>query len=174
MENAQNVAINDEINAMSAVANALAPLNGEARERILEWACKLYGVGSIAVTKRISEAHTENDNMTLGTTPPSKSVAELFDIADPQTGAEKALVVAYWLQHIEGQDGFSSQSVNSELKNLGHGVANITVAFTDLIGQKLALQVQKSGKSQQARKLYKLTRTGLQRVEAMITKNSGE
>ncbi len=172
MENVSNATAGDEIQAMSAVAAALGPLDDAAKKRVLGWACQFFGVGGLG---KISSAPSSESNDNGGEKSLSVgSVAELFDMADPQTGAEKALVISYWLQTTEGQDGFSSQTVNTELKNLGHGVANITAAFTDLLEQKLALQIQKSGKSQQARKVYKLTRKGFQQVEAMIGAHGGQ
>jgi hypothetical protein len=56
------------------------------------------------------------------------------------------------------------------LKNLGQGLANITNAIDGLRNQKpaLVLQLKKSGKSQQARKTYKLTVAGIKAVEVMI------
>ena len=172
MENTASVTANDEIQAMSKLAAALAPLDEGAKKRVLSWACEFFGIGGV-ISKIDSPADPGSNDNGLTKTYFASSAAELFDEADPKTGAEKALVIAYWLQTHEGQDGFSSQSVNTELKNLGHGVANITAAFTDLLDQKLALQIQKSGKSQQARKVYKLTRKGILQVEAMI-KGAGE
>lgn len=65
---------------------------------------------------------------------------------------------------------FTSQEVNSELKNLGHGVTNITSAFSSLMKRKpaLAMQTAKSGATQQARKRYKLTHAGRTAVQSMI------
>jgi len=67
--------------------------------------------------------------------------------------------------------------VSTELKNLGHGVANITRAFNDLKARRpaLAIQVQKSGRAKQARKKYKITEAGLTKVRKMLLgQGSGE
>jgi hypothetical protein len=60
--------------------------------------------------------------------------------------------------------------LNTNLKNLGHGLSNVTDALTSLINRKpsFVLQTAKSGKSRQARKKYKLTRAGLDEVRRMI------
>ncbi len=70
----------------------------------------------------------------------------------------------------QGADSFDSQSANTALKNLGHAIANITMALGALIKQKpaLVLQTKKSGKSRQARKTFKLTVAGIKAVEDMI------
>lgn len=80
-------------------------------------------------------------------------------------------MAAYWLQVCSGQEQFSSQSVNKELQDLGHVIQNVTQAFTQLKERKkpaLAIQVKKSGKSQQARKLYKLTLAGIDMVNGLL------
>ncbi|MDB5491916.1 MAG: hypothetical protein JWO78_1765 [Micavibrio sp.] len=166
MENTAHSNATDEITAMSKIASALEALDSNSKKRVLTWACQAFGV-QVSGHKPASTDPVTNDNATSRIIS-GDGVAEVFDKADPQTGAQKALVVAYWFQTHDGLDGFSSQAVNSELKNLGHGIANITAAFTDLLEDKLALQVQKSGKTQQARKVYKLTRKGILQVEAMI------
>jgi hypothetical protein len=93
----------------------------------------------------------------------------LFAAADPDTNAEKALVAGYWLQICLGQGDFDSQTANKALKSIDRGLVNITHAFTMLREMKpsLALPVSKGGKSQQARKRYKLTVLGIRSVEAM-------
>ena len=96
-----------------------------------------------------------------------ESLADFFARADAQIESDKALVVGYWLQIKEARGDFDSQSVNTELKNLGHGIGNITVAFNHLIAQRpqQVIQTKKSGNSRQARKLYRLTTAGINRVE---------
>ena len=98
------------------------------------------------------------------------SFAELFDAAQPKSNGDCALVAGYWLQVCQGAESFDGQSANSALKNLGHGLTNVTNAVDTLKNQKpaLALQLKKSGTSQQARKTYKITVAGIKAVEAMI------
>ena len=59
---------------------------------------------------------------------PYESLAELFHAAGPKTEKDKALVAAYWVQVCENQATFQSQSLNDQLKDLGHGIGNITEA----------------------------------------------
>lgn len=60
--------------------------------------------------------------------------------------------------------------MNTALNNLGHKLANVTVSLSVLIEAKpqLVLQLRKSGKSKQARKTYKLSVAGIDRVKEMI------
>ncbi len=48
--------------------------------------------------------------------------AELFAKAQPKTDPDKALVAAYWLQMMQGQDKWQSAELQKELKNLGHAI----------------------------------------------------
>lgn len=97
--------------------------------------------------------------------------AELYSAADPHSNADKALVAGYWIQVCQGAENFGGHAVNSELNHLGHKIANITNALSALNEAKpnLVLQLRKSGKTQQARKTYKLSTEGIKRVKGMIS-----
>jgi hypothetical protein len=103
-----------------------------------------------------------------------EDIADLYDAANPKTDAKRALIAGYWLSVGEGKTEFTGQAANTHLKNLGHGVSNITVALSQLKGQKpsLVMQTAKSGKSKQARKKYKLTTAGVSEVKAMLSASS--
>ena len=60
----------------------------------------------------------------------------------------------------------STKAVVGLLKNLGHGVGNITRAFDTLRASKPALTVQtrKEGSSKQARKKFRVTTEGHRRI----------
>ncbi|MDF2691418.1 MAG: hypothetical protein K0S29_1273 [Gammaproteobacteria bacterium] len=157
------VIVDPELQAMSEISIALSRLGSEdAKLRALNWALGKFGLN------KSPHLVDQNINKTPGSSESFEAIADLFDTAHPTTSAEKSLVVGYWLQVVMGNVDFGSQSVNKELKNLGHGISNITSALSELIKQKQVLQITKAGKSQQARKKYKLTRLGIQRVEAMF------
>jgi hypothetical protein len=96
--------------------------------------------------------------------------AELFAAAQPKSNEDKALVAAYWLQAVQGQDKWQAQALSQELKNLGHAIANITDALTSNMRKKpqRVIQLQKTGNSRQARKVYKVTHEGLVYVQGML------
>ena len=100
----------------------------------------------------------------------ARDLAELFSMASPSTEADKALVAAYWFQVHEGETDLDAFRVNTALRNLGHGVSNITRAFDSLISQRpqLAIQTRKSGSSRQGRKKYRLTAEGIRAVEQLV------
>ena len=98
------------------------------------------------------------------------SYADLVDAAQPATGLDRILVLAYWFQVVQEHEDLDAQTINSELKNLGHPSLNITRDMESLIGRvpKMMLQVRKEGTTKQARKRYKLTREGIRAVDRML------
>jgi hypothetical protein len=161
-----------EISAMKAIAEALSELDGEATTRVLWWAGDRFGV-STAIGINDKKATASTANRENGTDAEFVSLADLYAAATPQTDIDRALVAGYWYQFIELQEDFPSQTLNTALKNLGHGILNVTRALEGLKTQSpaLAMQIKKSGNTQQARKRYKLTNAGRKAVEAMIQKN---
>lgn len=159
----------DEIKAMGAVSAAVEPLTGEGRARVLLWAVSHYEIAAprLAITKTFSAKSNEPTIQLASST--YETFADLFNAANPKTEKDKAMVAAYYAQVIEGAGSFQSQSLNDGLKNLGHGIGNITEAFNQLKNERpaLILQLKKSGSSRQARKTYKLTLEGIKRVESM-------
>lgn len=170
----------EEFAAMRKVFGALQRLpDDEARTRVISYATSRLGLQ--IGTARVIHSHSPNaepasngeaevEAMSAPSPYSFATFAELFDAAHPQSNADKALVGGYWLQVCQGAESFGGQAVNTELKHLGEAVANITNAIDTLKNQKpaLALQLKKSGKSQQARKSYKITVAGVRVVENMI------
>jgi hypothetical protein len=167
-----------EVDAMGLVANALGDLDDAARARVLKWAASRYGV-AVAVGRpdggEALDVDLAGDQQREGQGVGFEHFAELFDATSPTTNADKALVAAYWIQVHEGNEQWSSSSLNSQLKNLGHPIANITTALDANMDRqpKRVIQLKKSGNSQQARKTYKLTTEGVRVVKQMLTAGEG-
>lgn len=170
-----------EIDAMSAVATALAELEEDAQGRVLRWAAERYGVrvnlpaggrraggATDDYAAPADEAVTEKE--IAEEAPAYEHFAELFAKAQPKTEPDKALVAAYWLQAIQGQSTWQSAAVQKELKNLGHAIGNITDALSSNMRKKpqRIIQLQKAGNAKQARKTYKVTHEGLVYVQGML------
>ena len=159
-----------EIEVMNLIAKAMETIDAEAKHRVAFWTGQRYGTGSIAPRPPTAVNHSTS----LGAIDVTsfEMFADLFDAASPNTDKERALVAAYWTQICKGEANFASQTLNTNLKDLGHGVSNITLALEHLKDERpaLVLQLKKSGAAKQARKTYKLTREGAVRVQAMITK----
>lgn len=157
-----------EIKAMSEIANALSVLEPETINRVLKWAFDRYQVKLSPPIAPLPKERSEKE-FVRGE---FADFASLFDAVNPQLAIERALVAAYWFQVIESNDDFDSQTLNRELKNLGHPSTNITRDLDILISKtpRLAMQLRKSGSSKQARKTYKLTTEGIRAVERMIAR----
>jgi hypothetical protein len=138
------------------VVDAVDGLDASAIQRVLEWAWKRFvGAGLPEAEAGRAAARAEPTDL-----------ADLYVAARPATDADKVLVVAYWHQASTGKENLDAQTIHRDLKNLGHGVGNVTRACSALIGEKpqLMIQVKKAGSTRQARKQYRLTAAGLQRV----------
>ncbi len=164
-----------EIEAMATVADALLDLDEGARERVLKWAAARYAVKIKVTGPGAGEETPENLEGAGGADEDSDAsyehFAELFDAASPKTNEDKALVAGYWIQVLEGNEQWSSSSLNSQLKNLGHAIPNITMALSANMNKqpKRVIQLKKSGSSRQARKTYKVTTEGIKVVSQMLT-----
>jgi hypothetical protein len=154
-----------EVEALNTIIATLERLTEQQRHNVL-----LYVNARYPGRGKTQGGPGQGQVANSATTTQFADLGDLFDKANPQSQADRVLVVAYWKQAIEGAESFEAFPVSKELKHLGHGVANITSALDSLMRQspKLVMQVAKSGKSQQARKRYKVTREGLRRVEAIV------
>lgn len=167
-----------EFTAMRTVFEALNPLDEDARLRVVNYTLARLNIQANlkATGKQPASgdgADDEDDDPTEETADKGNraysSFADLFDATRPTSTADRALVAGYWLQVCQGNESFSGLQVNTELKHLGHALTNVTNAIDALKNQQpaLALQLKKSGNSQQGRKTYKITVAGVRAVEAM-------
>jgi hypothetical protein len=172
-----------EIEAMAAVAAALADLDEETQGRVLRWAGERYGVSLPTGGSRGGSAGggggdgadyegavdvTEEE--IAEEAPTYEHFAELFAAASPKSNDDKALVAAYWVQVHEGHATWASRQLNTELKHLGHSIPNITDALTKNMRKKpqRVIQLRKSSSVKQANKTYKVTNEGLVYVQGML------
>lgn len=163
-----------ELDAMRSIHETLGGLlDDETRARVLQWAAKRHGIAvhsgsAVEAPGQSSTAPQTNRNFS--------DFPSLFDAARPRSGEDRALVAGYWFQIAQGQGDLDSQSLNTTLKNMGHGDSNITASLTRLQRRRptLVLQVRKSGRSRQARKKYRLTDAGVRAVERMIRGESDD
>lgn len=173
-----------EIDAMSAVATALTDLEEDARARVLRWAADRYGVVMAPTARRAdgsgavdfeAGASEVTDEEIAEEAPAYQHFAELFAAASPKTNEDKALVAAYWVQVHEAHESWASRLLNTELKNLGHSIPNITDALSSNMRKKpqRVIQLKKSGNSRQANKTYKVTHEGLVYVQGMLRGEGG-
>jgi hypothetical protein len=153
-----------ELEAMQTVYEALQSLDEGARQRTLNWATDRLGL-SVAPKEQTADQATRSEGSEFA------DLAELIDVAQPTKGPDYAQVVAYWLQVVNEKDGWSGNEINSELRNMGHGVANIATTLDRLIKRRpsLVMQTARAGKGTTAKKTYKLTTAGVKGVEKMVS-----
>ncbi|KPK23931.1 MAG: hypothetical protein AMK69_17015 [Nitrospira bacterium SG8_3] len=157
---------------MITVYEALKDLDDEAKGRVIEW---VSGKLELVYAKRF---RPESDMGPQGMEYEEKglldfaSVAEAFAVANPKNTAEKALVVAAYLQASKGGVDVSGREINKELTQIGHGVRNITRAVEPLIKKKpqFLIQTRKEGLTRQAQKKYRVTNEGFTFVKRLINR----
>jgi hypothetical protein len=170
-----------EVEAMGSVAAALEDLEDDATVRVLRWAAQRFAgehADSVLGAATGTQGSGAGDDGGSGAGEPAafEDFVDLFDTASPGTAPQRALVGGYWFQVVRGGSDFGAQDVNTALKDLGHGVSNITDALGALQERKPALvrQVGKSGRTRQARKTYKLTQAGITAVMKMLSDETDE
>lgn len=163
--------LDPELDAMQKISKAITVLDEEAKRRVLAWALDKFG---IEPAKGKSKATYQFSSEGEGETDINQEYQELENLffdTQPSTHPDRVLVTCYWLQYIKKKPDIKSQYVNSQLKQLGHNVGNITKVFNSLVARKPQplQQIRKSGSTQQARKKFRMTAEGKKNVEAMIS-----
>lgn len=89
---------------------------------------------------------------------------------NPSTMSDKALLGAYYLSRVRGEETVTSQAINSELKRNGLAISNITRAIEANMrpDRPLMVQEKKMGSTKQARKQYRITPAGIDAVERRL------
>jgi hypothetical protein len=149
---------------MTRVHCALKDLDEHAKQRVLDWARDKFS---------LKGANTKGGGADVMS---FESVADIFAKANHKSDPEKVLIVGAYLQGKNPTGELTGRQINKELKNLGHGVGNITNAITLLIQRRpsLMIQTRKEGKSKQAQKKYKVTTEGLTAAKKLINPASNE
>lgn len=170
-----------DLKALETVLKTLQPLSEAERERVLRWASEKLGiqltasrhVGSGGMKKAAAidvafEKHPDG----------FENVSEFLAAASAASDVDRVLCVAAYLQDFsDSQDvTLSGKQINDELKNLGHGVKNITDSINTLKARKPQhmIQVKKSGKAKQAWKEYRVTRAGVDYAYRLISEKGGD
>ena len=165
-----------ELTAIQTLYTTLEPLDADARSRIVNYVADRLEI-DLQFVSESEDIHSVRDTSSdkLATKKEAviatfSTIAELFDAAQPKSNSEKALIAGYWIQVCQSADNFTGRMANTELKHLGYGLRNITDAIGILNKRKpaLILQIKKTGKSKQARKIYKVTDAGIKTVGKMI------
>jgi hypothetical protein len=169
-----NEMIDPEIAAMNTITAALSPLEPEVVRRVLRWAIERFQPRPVAGESHVASAVASmagSGTVTAVSAPTFLNLADVIDKAQPETGLDRVLTIAYYFQVVMAQEEWDAQAVNSELKHLGYPSTNITRDLDTLMARtpRAVLQTRKEGTTKQARKRYKLTREGIKIVEKLIS-----
>jgi hypothetical protein len=158
--------IDPEIKAMAVISSTLDGLGeAEVKGRVLRWAVDKYAV-ILPKPRSNSPSQDPSDKTEASFT----EFVDLLDKADPQDRVDKVLTAAYWLQVVKGSSTWQTRQINDLLKNTGHGLDGINHVLDVAQSRKPTpvRQIAKGGKTQQARKTYKLTSHGINTLAQKI------
>ena len=163
-----------EVSAMAAVNAALAGLDTDAAARVLRWAADRYKVVLPGSSKsKASEKKDTDESDDSGDKERTRRTSISATSLTPQIQRQRR--TASWLLRTgskcsKGRVNWTSQSLNKELKNTGHGVSHMPHALDDLMKAKprLLIQLKKKGTTKQARRKFKVTSEGIKRVKGML------
>lgn len=163
----------DEIDVMREISRMLEVLEFQQRARVVRWLYDKYVVENESVSVQLKTddkaqpvaGETQLD-VQASQQPQLRNFADFFAAVSPQTDSERALISCYWLQVKQDKENVRAYAVNALLKDLGHPINNITRAFDHLQSKspQLIMQVRKKGRSQQARKRYRVTQAGIDSI----------
>lgn len=162
-----------ELTAMQAVADALTDLSDEEKTRVLAWILDYF---KFSQDDTPHEAIAKKDDISRDASGAEefRFFGDLFAAVDPRTNEDKALVAAYWIQVVQGNDQWQSATIQKELKDLGHAIRNVSdaIACCEKKRPQKIVQLKKNGKSRQARKTFKLSEAGIQYIQNKLYGNS--
>jgi hypothetical protein len=160
----------NDIKALEAVLKAVSGLEPSDQERVLRWAAEKLGTKLHGSGAHKSAGQGPQDSGGEGLIQ-FESLADAIGAAGAKTDSTRALVAAAYLSKKKNQPEVTGFEINSELKNIGHGIGNITEAIDALKAKKpqWVVQTRKEGSARQARKRYKVTTAGYAQVATMLS-----
>jgi hypothetical protein len=169
-----------DLKALQTILQALEPLPEDERARVLRWAGERLGIQQVLPGRAGGAVKAAAIDAAFEKHPGGfHSVGEFLAAASPETDVDRVLCVAVYLQDFsESPDTttLSGKQINDQLKDLGHGVKNITDAINTLKERKPQhmIQTKKAGKAQQAWKEYRVTRAGVDYAYKLISEGKNE
>jgi len=143
----------------------------DARQRVLDWLARKFSLSTPKPTGSEEQPSAGRDTeVKLVTLTSFNSLADVFAQVSLEMDKDKALVAAAFFQNKWQKTEITGWEINKELKQLGHGVSNITSAISQLIdvSPSLMIQTRKEGKTRQAKKKYKVTAEGLKAIQQIL------
>lgn len=159
-----------ELKAMESVFETMKNLSDDSKLRIVKWLTDKFQLDLKLPNRKGSTDESKVSSYQKNNIESFGSIEDLFSHVDPKDTSDKVLVVASFLQVNHQKPDLTGIEINRALRDLGHGVKNITNAIQSLIDRKpkLMIQTRKTGTTKQAKKKYKVTSEGLKRVREML------
>ena len=150
----------EEINA--AISGYDPVLREKARDILL---AKAFGFAIAKDTSSGTNGHLHFSP--LGNDPSNIELKTLIDAWTPQTQNERALLCAYYLQHIRRYRGMTARQIQDNLKRYGLRLTNVTVAITEnaKVSPPRMRKIKVVGNT---RNYYEVTNAGVEFVETML------
>ncbi|MCX6583617.1 MAG: hypothetical protein NT166_25870 [Candidatus Aminicenantes bacterium] len=100
-----------------------------------------------------------------------ETIDDLFLRANAKKVSHRILLVAAYLQEKGNLHELASLDINSQLKELGYGVPNITTLINGLLKKKppQIIVTRKEGDTKQSRRKFKVTEKGFKDAQSFIT-----
>ncbi|HEX2190784.1 MAG TPA: hypothetical protein VHG51_17885 [Longimicrobiaceae bacterium] len=155
----------DEING--AISGYDPVLKEKARDILLE---RAFGGSMRSAAAARPRGRPRSESSGDGEDGAGGDLASLLTRWTPTTMSDKALLGAYYISRVRGDDTVTSQAINSELKRNGLAISNITRAIEANMrpDRPLMVQEKKMGSTKQARKQYRITPAGVEAVERRL------
>ena len=165
----------EELEAMKGVFEILKGLKTEeAKIRVLNWNYTMLKRKNL---EKPEDSIFEQQNLSFGTNiidfSQFEEISDMFGSisANVNTEAEKALMVASYLQIKEGKKELISRDISTILTDMGHKVSNITSAINSLMQRRpqWMIQTKKEGNLKQSQKKYKVTQEGIKEAKRILS-----
>ena len=150
-----------ELRAMTTIQQTLEDLPLAAQQRVWQWVGDKLGLVAAVVPAG-------------GRPAGSAGLADLMYAAAPRNGPERALMAAYHLEEQQRRVPWGGRDLNDALKDLGHGLSNVTQTLGALAGRRpaLVMHVGKTRRNRRAFHHYKLTRAGVSEAADMLARGA--
>lgn len=165
----------NELKTKKDIYELLKPLSKQEQIRVWRWVGEVLELYSGSVmrlaggpTGQSEKARVTNQEIDWGS---FSSAAEVLGAGNAAKDNERVLLVAAFLQEKHQKNDLTGKEISDELKHVGHRLTNVTMTIGTLVNRKPSwmIQTRKEGRSQQARKKYKVTTEGLKQALALLT-----
>ncbi len=157
-----------ELSAMQAIAEIVSDLTPAERRHVAAWfsAYAAEETEPVADASVVAPAEVQDTPAAAGIDG-IRTFAELLDAVAPKTGAQKAAVAGWWLEHREQHESWKASEVNKLLKSADVKVSSISIVLTNAVKatNPLMEELARLGDGERSRKTFRLTAAGIAYVQ---------